>query len=295
MTGFLAELGKKLADRWVALLVLPGLLFTAVAAAAVTLGQRHWADAGALTALVGRVASTGADRPDGLTRTVLLLVGLLVASFASGMLARALGVPVEHALAGRWPRPLRGVAGRLRERRRRAWTRADQRCREARDAGDRDALGDLVRRRNGIALIEPRCPTWIGDRLTAPAVRVRDEYGLDLGFAWPRLWLLLPESTRTPLTEGRRRLDDATALGGWALLYLALGSVWWPAAVAGAAAGLVAWRRSRAAAAVYAELVEAAVDVHVGDLLDRFADDSGVRPARPQWGAELTERFRKGV
>jgi hypothetical protein len=292
MTGFLTELGKKLADRWVALLVLPGLLFTAVATAAATLGQRHWADVGALAGLLGRLAGT--TTPDGSTRTVLLLVVLLLASFASGLLARALGTPVEHALSGRWPRGFGGLARTLAGRRRRAWARAEQRYQQARDDGDRDDLAALVRRRNGIALIEPRYPTWIGDRLAAPAIRVRDEYGLDLAFAWSRLWLLLPETSRAPLTEGRRRLDDATALGGWALLYLALGPVWWPAAVAGAAVGLVAWRRSRMAAGVYADLVEAAVDVHVTDLLDRFADDSGVRPARPQWGAALTERFRKG-
>jgi hypothetical protein len=295
MTGFLAELGKKLADRWVALLVLPGVLFTAVAAAALILGQRHWADTRLLADRLGRLMAAGADRPDGLVRTVLLLVGLLLAGFASGLLARALGTPVEHGLAGRWPRGFGGLAGALTRRRRRTWARADERCRQARDSGDRDGLGVLVRRRNDIALTEPRCPTWIGDRLAAPALRVRDEYGLDLSFAWSRLWLLLPESTRAPLTEGRRRLDDATALGGWALLYLVLGAVWWPAAVAGAAVWLVAWRRSRAAAGVYADLVEAAVDVHVPDLLERFADDSGVRPARPQWGAAISERFRKGV
>jgi hypothetical protein len=292
MTGFLAELGKKLADRWMALLVLPGLLFTAVAAAAVTLGQRHWADTGALTGRLGRLAAAGTNPPDGLTRTVLLLVALLLAAFASGLLARALATPVEHALSGRWPRGFGALAAPLTRHRRRAWARADERCR---GAGDSDDLGALARRRNGIALTEPRWPTWTGDRLAAPALRVRDEYGLDLSFAWSRLWLLLPETTRAPLTEGRRRLDDATTLGGWALLYLALGAVWWPAAVVGAAVWLVAWRRSRAAAAVYADLVEAAVDVHVADLLERFADDSGVRPARPQWGAAITERFRKGV
>ncbi|MGH3567214.1 MAG: hypothetical protein ACRDRH_14520 [Pseudonocardia sp.] len=294
MNGFLNELGKKLAERWVALLVLPGLLFTAVATVAVTLGQRRWADGGALVRLPGQLASAGAERPDGLTRTVLLLVVLLLAAFASGLLARALATPVEHVLAGRWP----PAAGRLNragtQRRRDAWARANQAYERARAVGDSAKLGELRRRRNRIGLIEPEHPTWIGDRLSAAAVRVYQEYGLDLALTWPRLWLLLPETTREPLTESRRRLDDATTLGGWAVLYFALGPTWWPAAVLGVGIGLVSWRRSRIAADVYADLLEAAVDVHLQDLWQRFADEQGVSPTRPQWGKRLTERFGKG-
>ncbi len=295
MNGFLAELGKKLADRWVALLVLPGLLFTTVATAAVTLGQRHWADVSMLGHLMRRLATAGTDRTDNLTRTVLLLVILLLASFASGLLARALGTPVEHALAGRWPPGFRRLKIACTRRRRDAWARANQEWERARAAGERHNLGELIRRRNRIALIEPRHATWIGDRLSAPAIRVRKEYGLDLTFTWPRLWLLLPETTRDPLAESRRRLDDATTLGGWAVLYFVLGALWWPAAVFGVGIGMVAWRRSRVAADVYADLIEAAVDVHIDDLWKRFADDQGVQPTRPQWGKQITERFRKGI
>jgi hypothetical protein len=46
---------------------------------------------------------------------------------------------------------------------------------------------------------------------------------------------------------------------------------------------------------VYADLVEAAVDVHLDGLLAQFVDERGVRPARPRWGHQLTERFRKGI
>ena len=294
MNGFLAELGKKLAERWVTLLVLPGLLFTAVATAAVTLRHRHWADLGALGRLTGRLVTLGTGAPDGLTRTVLLLVALLLAAYASGLLARALATPVELAFAGRWP----PIAHRLNtacvRRRHNAWAELNQKCERARAARDPHELGELIRRRNRIGLIEPKHATWIGDRLSAPAIRVRQEYGLDLAFSWPRLWFVLPETTREPLAEGRQRLDDATALGGWAILYLALGALWWPAAILAIGLGLVSWRRSRVAADVYAELVEAAVDVHLDDLWTRFADDQGIRLTRPRWGQQLTERFRKG-
>ncbi|MDP4501672.1 hypothetical protein [Nonomuraea turcica] len=294
MTGFLAELGKKVAERWVALLVLPGLVFTAVATMAAILGQRHWADAGLLwRKLIELTAAAGGQQQADLVRTAVLLVVLLVASSAVGFVARSLGRPVEYLLAGRWPAVARPLATALIERRRRAWNRLRQDYHNAEADGDHARLGELAELRNAVALTEPRRPTWTGDRLHAPATRVRKQYGLDLGAAWPRLWLLLPDSAREPLTESRQRFDEATALGGWAALYAAVGVVWWPSAMIGLCAGLVAWRRARAAADVYAELVEATVDVYLDDLLERFDDET--RPVRPGRGKTISERFRKST
>ena len=41
MTGFLGEIGQKLADRWAVLLAVPGLLYLAAVTAAAVLGQAH--------------------------------------------------------------------------------------------------------------------------------------------------------------------------------------------------------------------------------------------------------------
>lgn len=144
-----------------------------------------------------------------------------------------------------------------------------------------------------MAIMRPACPTWTGDRLRALTERVRGQYRIDLADAWPRLWLLLPDSTRQPLTESRARLDEAARLGGWAVLYMVLGAVWCPSALGGACAGLLAWRWTRERTADYADLVEAVVDVYIDDLLDRFDDE--MRPARPGKGPQVTERFRKGA
>ncbi|MFI5686576.1 hypothetical protein [Streptomyces sp. NPDC051636] len=292
LSGFVTDVGRKLAERWAGAVVLPGLVFTAVAATALTLRQRHWRDMDLLhrqlTALTGEGAASGS------TRTAVLLLGVLAASFAAGLLADALAGPYEQALLGGWPGPLGRVGDALTGRRHRIWEARDQACRAARAEGaDTGLVGELEARRNEVALVRPECPTWIGDRLRAPAVRIRLEYRLELADSWPRLWLLLPDSTRQPLAEARQRLDEAMRLGGWALLYLPLGALWWPSALAGTGAALVAWRRCRERAEEYAELVESAVDVHLPDLFERF--DEETHPARASLGPAVTERFRKGA
>ncbi|NNN34263.1 hypothetical protein HLK59_28655, partial [Streptomyces sp. S3(2020)] len=155
---------------------------------------------------------------------------------------------------------------------------------------DRNATVHAARR-NARSLIRPEHPTRLGDRLHAPAVRLGAEYGVDLATVWPRLWLLLPASTRDILTATRTRLDAAFALGGWALLYVPLALRWWPAALVAVVSALVSRRRAALAAEAYAELVEATVDLHLDRLHSRLAEP---RPS-PQQGRALTERLRRGL
>ncbi|MEU3981078.1 hypothetical protein AB0F77_13315 [Streptomyces sp. NPDC026672] len=285
----MTDVGRRLAERWAASVVLPGLLFTAALAAALTLGQSRWDDTGRL-----RQRLTELSSGSGSTRTSVLLLGVLAVSFGAGLLADALAGPYERALLGSWPGPLGRAARALTARRRRVWQEREDACAEARAAGaDATRVGELEVRRDAVALVPPECPTWIGDRLRAPAVRTRLEYRLELPDAWPRLWLLLPDTTRGPLADARQRLDEAMRLGGWAVLYVLLGAVWWPSAPAGVVAGLVAWRRGRERADEYAELVESAVDVHLPELFERF--DEEARPVRASLGPSLTARFRKGA
>ncbi|MGP3968612.1 hypothetical protein [Streptomyces sp. 6N223] len=291
MNGFLAELGRKFADRWFALLVLPGLFYAGVAAVALTLRQRNWADWQAVWDGVNELTTQTEGQNVG-ARTALVLVALLPLSTALGLLAQGLAGPVERAMSGEWPRPLAGLATRLTERRAERWRAAHTAYEDAeRDpAGHDEAVAEAAARRNAIALMSPRRPTWMGDRLLAPGVRIDAEYGLDLPSLWSRLWLILPEETRGTLAESRRRLDEAMTLGGWAVLYLALGVVWWPAALIGLGAGLASHRRGRVAAEVYADLVEATVDVNLDRLGRRLG---GEWPRRR--GRGITARTRKGA
>ncbi|SNQ50820.1 conserved membrane hypothetical protein [Frankia canadensis] len=296
MYEVLGEFGRRIAERSAALVLLPGLVFTAALTVAATVRQRHWADTGLLWRRLAEFPQAGAAAHAGAgsTRTATLLLGVAAVSVGASVLARAVGRVWEVFLLGRWPGLLRPLATRATGRRRRAWERCDEAYEQARAAGEgAERLGELAAVRNRIGLVAPRRPTRTGDRLLAAATRVYLQYALDLGVAWPRLWLLLPESTRTPLTEARQHLDEATVAGGWAVLYTALGVVWWPSTLVGIATGIAAWRRCGMTAAAYAELVEAAVDVHHAELLDRF--DEETRPIRPGRGAALTEMFRKGA
>ena len=268
MTGLLAGLGTKLAERWAAVIVLPGLLFVTAVAVAVTLGHRHALDAGRLAAEVDALAARPVASSTG---TVLLVaVAFLSASAGAGLLAGALAIAVEwcwHLPGGR-----RGTV-RLTGARRARWQRADDEAGRgiARDARDRSAMLSAatlraLRRRDAVAIETPSNPSWIGDRLRATAVRLRRAYGVDLHTIWPALWLTLPDPSRAEISAARDAHTAAARAGGWAVLYLMLAFVWWPAVAATGVLALTAWSRGRRTVTALADLIEAAADCHLRDL-----------------------------
>lgn len=273
MNAFLAELGKQLVSRWVAALMLPGALFAGAVVLARLLGQRHAVD---LRVLRGWLAEVTTNPAGGSAATLLIAVAaFLLGAAAAGLAVQALGVLVAWvwSLAGSVP-----VLRRLAERRRRRWLRADAEVAAAEhalvaDPADpvrRERTRRAIARRTAICLVEAERPTWIGDRLHAADVRVHRRYGIDLAPVWPRLWLVLPEEARAELTAVQDRCASAARLVGWGVLYAALGILWWPALVVGLAALLTARHRCRLAVAVYADLVEATVDLHGRDLAVRL-------------------------
>lgn len=253
MTAFLEALGGKLAERWLALLLVPGALLMVVAAAGARLGHAHWNDIGLLLSWLNRLSGEPAMRSTG--TLILVLVGLLAASAGLG-LAAALGRGIERAVLGTWP------------------TRAAN------------------ARRNRISLARPAHPFWLGDRIAAVDTRVWETYRLDLTSAWPRLWLTLPEDVRTEITTARARLADATRLVAWAVGYVAVGVVWWPSLVAGVVTAATAWRRARVAGVTYAELTESTVDLH-GRRLAEGLGLPCPGPLTKAIGEEITTLLRK--
>jgi hypothetical protein len=289
--GFLGELGQRLADRWLSLLVLPGALYLAVIAAASVLGQDRSLDAPYLISQV----TTWAKAPAAATAAgqVILVAAVLAGAAGVGLAAQALGAVVENlSLAAswrRWPWPLRQLAGQLTDARRVRWNdagllydglrqEAEQPRREAEprpDRGPRYAAYQTWRR---ISLTEPDRPTWCGDRMNAASVRVSRDLHISLAEVWPILWLHLPDQARSEISTARTALTQATTLGGWALLYAPLTGWWWPASAVSVILAVTAWRRIRIATDTYAHLLEAAIRLNLRTLAIQLGVTRGDLP-----------------
>jgi hypothetical protein len=297
MTVFFQELSKRLAEKWLTLLVLPGLLLVAAAGSAVWLGHRHWADFRGLVTQLGRLAND--LEKSGPVAIGLVVVAATLAATVAGLAATAVGRLVRLCWIGRWPSWLSWLARRLTSARNRRWHLAHDELDAELDRGRRDGhqnqakLDRLAARCNGIALAEPSRPTWIGDRVAAVDARVSAEYELDLASAWPRLWLLVPDSVRAELQAAATGFDKAATLAGWAVLYVLVGCMWWPAGVAGLVTAAVAWHRGRVTMSALADLAEATVDLygtHLAKALGLACDDVLTEPV----GRRVTSLLRKG-
>jgi hypothetical protein len=302
LDDFFSELAKQLAGRWLSLLAIPGVLFLATGWIGLQLGQDHALDAERLAEAVRGAAVETADWPLG--TQVFALLGLLLAAVTVGLVVQALVGPVRAVLLGRWPPGLRRL-GKLLTRRRRARWNELYRERAAlekvhplhdRTTEQQQRMDQLADRINQIAMAEPARPTWMGDRIHALAKVAADRHGLDLTFGWPRIWLVLPDAARAEINAAQAGFATAVFTLTWALPYLALGAVWWPAALAGVLIAAVGRSRARAKITAQTELLEAALDVHGRDLaiILGVADPTSTGPLSPDEGRHITDITRKG-
>jgi len=284
MSAMLGEIGRRLAERWAALLAIPGLLYLAAATIAVVLGQAR-----ALSyPLLSRRITLWADSPPlkSVGGTVLVVAAVLAASVAAGLAAAAGGRFIEAL----WTMPgVRPPARWLRDWRRRRSRRQKTIADTSIDPG---AVRRAIQRADRICPVEASRPTWIGDRLHACRVRIAAAYGLDLGATWPRLWLIVPDIVRTEIGTAREAFSAAARLMAWALLYLALSIWWWPAIIIAAIIGTTAISKGRLATANLADLIESAVDLHAAELAAKLGEQAP-SDVSPILGYRLTLRMRK--
>ncbi|CAM5620102.1 hypothetical protein STANM337S_05861 [Streptomyces tanashiensis] len=311
MIGFWSGLAGKLAERWLTLLVLPGVFFLATGATAHTLGWAHALDVPRLV----RAITTWTENPLATTigGQIVLLAAILTAAAAVGLAAQALASVVERVTLApdwrNWPRPLRRVAERQTDRRRQAWTEAHATYHELLAAAEAARFADGAHRprtedeltarnkryaanqkRTRIGLEEPDRPTWSGDRLHAVTVRVNRDLHLHLPIVWPYLWTVLPEPTRTNLTTARTALIKATTLTAWAILYFPLTYWWWPALPLSAGIAVTSWRQIRTSTDTYAQLLEATVRLHLTTLATQLGIAHTGAPT-PALGDTLTHHL----
>ncbi|TDO48603.1 hypothetical protein EV643_107233 [Kribbella sp. VKM Ac-2527] len=304
MAGLLAELGKKLAERWLTLLVLPGALYLAVIAAAVALGQTEALAPGRLTDQF----TTWATSPtvSSLGGQIVVLGAVLAGAAGAGIAAQALASVLERLWLAAdwhtWPWPLRALANAQVNRRRQRWTVSAGNYQEERDQAallrTRGQRADPLSRHAAyhrltrIAPEYPARPTWCGDRIHAVAVRIERDLRLDLSTVWPPLWLTLPEAVRAEIQAARLALSRAFTLGAWAILYVVLAIWWWPAALIALGVAVAALTRARTATDTYAVLLESATHLYAGDLARQLGlETSG--PFTADTAAALSELLHR--
>lgn len=128
------------------------------------------------------------------------------------------------------------------------------------------------------------CPTQLGNILRAVEDYAQATYGMNIGFWWPRLWMILPEAvqrqiddTETPMIA---LLNFATQIGIVTLIgsiYLGLQFLksWSPwkafpifiVFFVGLALVFIAYRSAASHAKVYGTLIRSAIDLYRFDLL----------------------------
>ncbi|MEV6560888.1 hypothetical protein AB0M22_34570 [Nocardia sp. NPDC051756] len=295
MNGLLTELGKKLPERWVELLLLPGALWVTVLLAGSKLGHTHAWDVRLLRSWANDVAGQPQSRSAVMVGTAV--AALLVTAAVSGLLATALGAGAEnlHALRGN-----QGLPRLLRAYRQWRWRTATAKLRRAvatrntpnisriaaARAGRRIRSSQATRRRLGGRA--PACPTWVSDNFAATHAHLDRRYSIDVDTIWPRLWAVLPESVRIDLATARDAYSAACRLIGWGAMYLAVALIWWPAAVVGAIVIATGQLRVRATTVVLGDLTVSAVDLHIVDLAERIGIPAN-RPAPRDIGVQIMD------
>jgi hypothetical protein len=291
VTAFLEQLGAKIADRWVANLLLPGLLWLCCAVVAAQLGWSHAVDPHAVAPLVRRLTSQRSP-----AQALLLVAGVLGGSAAAGLTAAGLAAVLRRA----WMLPLDVAPARwLRQRRARRWNAANDvavACWTEVAGAAGPAAGpefrDALARRDAIALEAPQLPTWIGDRWRAAAVRVYRAYGMDLTVIWPRLWPLLPDTLRDDIAAAQLAYRESSAIVSWAVFYGVTGLFWGPPLLIAAVLLVAGVLRARDATGNLCELVESACDLFGGALASQL-NVACTGPVTMETGREISRRLRK--
>jgi hypothetical protein len=296
LTELWTGLGGKLADRLVAALFSPSLLFWAAGAVA-------WVShEGGLASWPGRaLAVRGTGAPVELqVAAIVVALGVLL---LTGQLVDWLTMPALRLMEGYWPAACAGLHRLLVDRiarRQEAATarwRALQRSTDNLTASERAELLRLERHLRRLPLLAQQLmPTRLGNTLRASEARPARKYGLDPVVCWPHLWLLLPDIVQGQLADARTRLDRAAATVLWGLLIVVW--TWWSpwALVAAAAVTAGGYLAAVRAAATFGDLVEAAWDLYRPELYRAVRWPLPDNPAEEyREGRALTSYLRRGA
>ena len=235
------------------------------------------------------------------------VVGLVLAVTLLAVILQLLQLAMVHLAEGSWP-------AWLTTRWARRWQlRRKKRLAKAAQLPAGSELTDEAIQRAGAAVYQLRRrfpmpnhllrPTSLGNVLAAMEDGAGRAYGLDAVTAWPRLYPILGDQSKSLVDDRRDALDAAVRMAvtmtvtAIASLVLLLWSGWWlllvlmPLSVAG-----LAYNGAVQAALAYAETVYVAFDLHRADLLTALrmappAQQDAERILNEQW----CDLWRQGI
>ncbi|MFC9660060.1 hypothetical protein ACFVJ5_07455 [Nocardia sp. NPDC127606] len=284
----------KLADRWAGLAA-PAVVFWAGAVISWAYAGPGWTRLVQITDWLNRQQ---------LVAQLAALIGALVVGAASTILVQRLTTPALRLLEGYWPRCMsrlteyrRGHALRGKINDGKNWQRLHGEIAEGEPAAAQLAeIARLERRRRHRPVRDSELlPTRIGNILRAAETRPRHRFGLDVVLIWPRVWILLPETVRQELASARASLDASVAVAIWGTLFIVFVPLtWW--ALLGLVvpvSAVVWWVPARAE--VFADLVEATVELYRVTLYRQLRWPLPENPAAERGdGERLTKYLERG-
>ncbi len=291
-TKFWDKLAEGLAGQWTAQVLGPALAFWGG-------GLLAWAWRHGWQPLFNWLAAL-----NNTAAYIALAVGGLMLLAASAAVMSWLQLSVLRLAEGYWPGPLRRLRFALARRLANRLQALEERWQELADIPPEqrtaEQQAEYARLDAELARypVDPRhlMPTRLGNLLQSAEEYPQVRYGLTMSVCWPRLWLLLPKETQEALTNARERLNSATRLLAWGLLF-AVWTVWaWWAAPVTIAAVIAAYWGMLGAAGVYGDLLRAAVDLHRLALYEalRWPLPSGPDD-EPAHGRQLSEYLFRGT
>lgn len=275
MSNFFEGLGSKLSERWLDYLFSPALIF--YGAGALVLYLRYG----------GAFRSWVTARSEAVQLVVIAASLLLV--IQSAVLMERFAGQVLAWLCGSWPRFLSRLAN---------W-------RKSRHTSRYEGWWNEFQKTNA-GLLEQKLdqyppnpediqPTLLGNILLAAERFPRDKYGLDPAACWSALWLVLPETTRSAVSEARRRLDGDVVSISWGVLTLAWALVDWRILPLPVIWIWLSYQQALQSARSYGLIFRAAFDLHRLDLYNQLNWPVPLNTSEEQGcGAKLSQYLYRG-
>ena len=257
---FLEGLTGKVADQWVSTLLTPAFLFWSGGLIAY-ITHNDWATFSETILALSQPAQAG------------LLIASFILLVLSANLIQAFDSTTIRFLEGYWPHWMHPLQTAKTKHHQTQWQQNSWRWSELHHTYQQDPNRLTAPELSEYARLDWQIvhsptqknqflPTRLGNLLRASEHRSAERYGLDAVLCWPRLWLLIPDTTRQDLQSARAALNQAARNWLWSILFL----VWTPLGLWVPILCLVsAWLNYRLvlnAANVYTDLLESTFDLH---------------------------------